>query len=170
MSGRVTTVRPGLSFFIVGRDDGGRREWLTGAVDVEVSRRDGDPWRLATFKIESLASTISDVDLFSEVAIPAGVAAVFPAFGVGKNEGFCLAILIHGSPQVLLPAIGVGALKPPTRRATVGVLAILMAAGARSRREVESPSEVQDKISRRKLAGIRPSTRAARRRHDLAHA
>ena len=77
-------------------------------------------------------------------------------------------------PSILPPAIdtylGVGARKPPTRRATVGVLAIVTAAGARSRCEVESPSEVQDKISRRKLAGIRQSPRAARRRHALAHA
>ena len=73
-------------------------------------------------------------------------------------------------PNAVATMRGVGARKPPTRRATVGVLAILMAAGARSRREVESPSEVQDKISRWKLAGIRPSTGAARRRHDLAHA
>ena len=77
-----------LAFVVVGRDAAGKREWLTGTVDVEVERRDDGPWRLAAFRLESLTSTISQVDLFSEVALPARVAAVFPAFGVGKNEGF----------------------------------------------------------------------------------
>ncbi len=77
-----------LTFFVVGRDAAGKREWITGAVDVEVGRRADGPWRLAAFRLQSLESRISQVDLFSEVAIPAGVDEVFPAFGVGRNEGF----------------------------------------------------------------------------------
>ena len=45
-------------------------------------------WRLRLFQLESLQSKISELDLFSEVAFPAGVSQLFPAFGVGQNQGF----------------------------------------------------------------------------------
>ena len=47
-------------------------------------------------------------------------------------------------------------------------LALLMAAGARSRHEVESASQVQDQIPRRELADVRASARPARRRDAVA--
>ena len=52
--------------------------------------------------------------------------------------------------------------------ASVEVLAVLRARGARSRYEVEGSTEVQDEIPRRELAGIRPSAGPARRRDAVA--
>ena len=54
------------------------------------------------------------------------------------------------------------------RWATVDVLALLRARGARCRHEVESLPHVQDQIPRRESAGVRASTRAARRRDAVA--
>ena len=52
--------------------------------------------------------------------------------------------------------------------ASVEVLAVLRARGARSRYEVEGSTEVQDEIPRRELAGIRPSAGPARQRDAVA--
>jgi hypothetical protein len=77
-----------IKFFIVGRDEEERREWLKGTAEIAVVRPDEGPWRIRGFRLETLASKVSLEDLFSEVAVPAGLAAVFPDFGVGKNQGF----------------------------------------------------------------------------------
>jgi len=77
-----------IKFFIVGRDAAGRREWLRGTARIEAVKRGEAAWRLTTFEWDTLHSETSRVDLFSEVGFPAGVAALFPAFGVGKNQGF----------------------------------------------------------------------------------
>ena len=52
--------------------------------------------------------------------------------------------------------------------ASVEVLAVLRARGARSRYEVEGSTEVQDEIPRRELAGVRARAGAARRRDAVA--
>ncbi len=77
-----------LKFFVVGRDERGRREWLKGEAEVAVTRAGDGPWRVGRLEIGTLESKVSREDLFSEVALPAGVAQVFPAFGVGANRGF----------------------------------------------------------------------------------
>ena len=70
---------------------------------------------------------------------------------------------LHGHVDLLR---GVGARK----QVFVAALAIVTAEGACSRREVESASQVQNEIPRRKLAGVRPSTGPARRRHPVVDA
>jgi hypothetical protein len=94
-----------VKFFVIGRDHDGRREWLEGLADVEVERSAataepdradsaGDAeaparkWLLRRFEVESMISKVSERDLFDEVALPAGVSAIFPPFGVGANSGF----------------------------------------------------------------------------------
>ena len=78
-----------IKFFVVGRDDAARREWLRGKATIEVDRPAEDgPWRIGRFEVTSLHSQVASTDLFSEVALPAGVSAVFPPFGVGANTGF----------------------------------------------------------------------------------
>lgn len=78
----------GLKYFMVARDPEGRREWIKGTAKATVEREGEGPWRLTAFRIETLESKVSRVDLFSEIALPAGVREVFPPFGVGKNQGF----------------------------------------------------------------------------------
>jgi len=82
-----------LKFFVVGRDAEGRREWLEGKADAGVRRGATGPWQVTRFQVVSLQSKLSTLDLFSEVAGPAGVAAAFPAFGEGANQGF----VAHGA-------------------------------------------------------------------------
>jgi hypothetical protein len=82
-----------IKFFLIARDERGRREWVKGKAHVEVERGGEGPWRIALFEFTEMASKTSEVDLFSEIAFPAGVSAVFPPFGVGRNEGF----VAHGA-------------------------------------------------------------------------
>ena len=70
--------------------------------------------------------------------------------------------LAAGHPRHGAALRGVGARFRRVSGTTVGALAIPAAEQARSGHEVESASEVQDEISRRELAGIRPSARSAR--------
>jgi hypothetical protein len=82
-----------IKFFLIARDEEGRREWVKGKAEIEVQRKAEGPWRIAAFEIHEIGSKLSEVDLFSEVGFPAGVHAVFPPFGVGRNEGF----VAHGA-------------------------------------------------------------------------
>jgi hypothetical protein len=77
-----------IKFFVIGRDQAGRREWLRGKARIEAGRNGDEPWRIGVFELESLESLVSTEDLFSEVAFPAGVSALFPPFGEGQNAGF----------------------------------------------------------------------------------
>ena len=77
-----------FKFFFVARDENGHREWLKGTGQIEAERSGDGPWRISLFRFETMQSKVSDEDIFSEVAFPAGVSEVFPAFGVGKNQGF----------------------------------------------------------------------------------
>ena len=96
-----------ISFFIVGRDAQDRREWLTGWADIAASRRglpppptltpdevdeDTKTWKIHRFELESMDSMVADIDLFSEIAIPAGVHASFPEFGTAPND----TVVAHG--------------------------------------------------------------------------
>jgi hypothetical protein len=77
-----------LKFFVVGRDQEGRREWMQGRLRIQVTREDEGPWVLRSLEAEYLKSMVSDVDLFSDVTRAADLEAIFPPIGVGKNEGF----------------------------------------------------------------------------------
>jgi hypothetical protein len=77
-----------IKYFLVTRNEAGRREWIKGTGHIEVVRQAEGPWQIAGLTLDELASKVSQVELFSEVAFPAGVSTVFPAFGVGKNQGF----------------------------------------------------------------------------------
>ena len=81
---------------------------------------------------------------------PSAPVAGSPARNAGARYCREPAALVHGS----------SAWRP---WASVEVLAVLRARGARSRYEVEGSTEVQDEIPRRELAGIRPSAGPARR-------
>ncbi len=66
-------------------------------------------------------------------------------------------LLVH-----LMPPSGVGAQPFGFDEAAVGSLAALTAAGARSRHEIEGPSEVQDEVSRWELVSVRAGFGSAR--------
>ena len=75
-------------FFVVGRDQEGRREWVRGWVQLRVERVPEDFWRVRNWSFESLESMLSEEDLFSDVTRPAGLWEDVPAFGEPPNDGF----------------------------------------------------------------------------------
>ena len=77
-----------LFLYVIGRDQQGHREWVKSWIDAEAVAAGEERWHLTRFVFESFQSTISDVDLFSEVAGPAGVSLELPAFGAPGNDGF----------------------------------------------------------------------------------
>ena len=101
ISNRTPTASARVFFFIIGRDLEGHREWLTGWSDVEAVRdgvaaedADGEKsWTIRRITFEPLESKVATEDLFSEIAVPAKVAALFPPFGTEPNEGF----VFHGA-------------------------------------------------------------------------
>ena len=88
------TAAPGASgsatiaFFVWGRDGQGRREWARGTADARVRKPESGPWQFTAFKVTKLDSQLSATDLFSEVAVPAGVGATLPPYGEPPNTGF----------------------------------------------------------------------------------
>ncbi len=80
--------RAQVGFFLVGRDQEGRREWLQGRFSILAERDDRSPWRIRSVEAVSLESKVSSEDLFSEVALPAGLSVLVPPFGSEGNSGF----------------------------------------------------------------------------------
>jgi hypothetical protein len=80
--------RAAIKMSIVGRDPEGRREWLQALLRIDVRKEGEEPWGIQRLEVESIESLVASTDLFSEVAVPAGVSAFFPPFGVTPNSGF----------------------------------------------------------------------------------
>ena len=94
MDANVPTAKVGsegtarLKFYLVGRDTDGRREWTRGAAAVAVRRAASGRWQFESFELLSLDSMLATTDLFSEVSVPAGVAASLPSFAERGGPGF----------------------------------------------------------------------------------
>jgi hypothetical protein len=88
------TAAPGASgsanvaLFVWGRDARGRREWARVTAETRVKRPEKGVWQFTDFKVVKMDSQLSETDLFSEVAVPAGLAATMPPFGEPPNTGF----------------------------------------------------------------------------------
>jgi hypothetical protein len=77
-----------VAFYVIGRDLDGRREWARGVANVNARYDASNRWQFDSFLLVSLDSLVATSDLFSEVAIPAGLGASLPAFGSPGNGGF----------------------------------------------------------------------------------
>src|SRR5215204_3092481 len=77
-----------VAFYVIGRDTGGKREWARGTAMVEVRYDRSNRWQFDSFTLASFDSMVATTDLFSEVAVPAGLGAELPAFGAPGNGGF----------------------------------------------------------------------------------
>ena len=73
-------------FFIVGRNVKGQREWLTAWARIGAHKEREGNWRIHRFQLESFSSMTAERELFSEVALPAGVHHEFPPFGTEPND------------------------------------------------------------------------------------
>lgn len=77
-----------ISFYVIGRNLEGNREWTRGVFWTDVRFDTNKHWQFDSFSLISLDSLIAKTDLFSEVAVPANVAANLPAYGTPENSGF----------------------------------------------------------------------------------
>ncbi len=77
-----------IAFYVIGRDTNGKREWARGAFMAKVRADKNKHWQFDSFDLISFDSLVAEKDLFSEVAIPAGVGATLPGFGTPENSGF----------------------------------------------------------------------------------
>jgi ketosteroid isomerase-like protein len=84
--GTFATAR--LQFKLVGRDEGGRREWVIAWASAEARRAEAGGWKVESLKFEEVRSKAATRDLFSEVSPPAGVARKAPSHGSGGGSGF----------------------------------------------------------------------------------
>lgn len=82
------TGKARIAFYVIGRDINGKREWARGAFWSNVRYDKNKHWQFDSFDLVSFDSLVAETDLFSEVAIPAGIGANLPAFGTPENSGF----------------------------------------------------------------------------------
>jgi thiol-disulfide isomerase/thioredoxin len=82
------TGRARIAFYAIGRDVDGKREWARGTFWANVRFDKNKHWQFDTFELVSFDSLVAEKDIFSEVAVPAGVGATVPGFGTPENSGF----------------------------------------------------------------------------------
>ncbi len=80
--------RARIAFYAIGRDISGKREWARGTFWANVRYDANKHWQFDSFELVSFDSMVAETDLFSEVAVPAGLGANLPAFGTPENSGF----------------------------------------------------------------------------------
>jgi hypothetical protein len=80
--------RARIAFYVIGRDINGKREWARGAFWANVRYSANKHCQFDSFELASFDSLVAEKDLFSEVAVPAGVGATLPGFGTPENSGF----------------------------------------------------------------------------------
>ncbi len=82
------TGKARIAFYVIGRDTDGKREWARGAFMANVRADKNKRWQFDSFELINFDSMVANTDLFSEVAIPAGISATLPGFGTPENSGF----------------------------------------------------------------------------------
>jgi hypothetical protein len=73
---------------VIGRNLDGKREWARGTFWTNVRYADNKHWQFDSFELVGFDSLVGNADLFSEVAVPAGLGANVPGFGSPANNGF----------------------------------------------------------------------------------
>ncbi len=82
------TGRGRISFYVIGRDSEGRREWVRGSAELTAMKKPEGRWTITDWATGALRSEVSLVDLFSEISRPARIDQSIPKFGVPPNDGF----------------------------------------------------------------------------------
>ncbi len=79
-------IKARVYFFLIGRDQQGRREWVRGWTQARAKSDKSGHWRINHLLVESLDSRTSEEDLFSEVSGPAKVTSLSPPYGAKGND------------------------------------------------------------------------------------
>jgi hypothetical protein len=95
---RLDECKATVGFYLIGRDDKGRREWTRGSAATtfvlkSLGKDTDNPqlnseWSISEFAIMTLGSLEASTDIFSEISMPAGVAHSIPGYGEKGNTGF----------------------------------------------------------------------------------
>jgi hypothetical protein len=80
--------RARIAFYVIGRDVNGKREWARGSFNANMRFSANKHWQFDSFELLSFDSLVAEKDLFSEVAVPAGIGATLPTYGTPENSGF----------------------------------------------------------------------------------
>lgn len=80
--------RARIAFYVIGRDRDGKREWARGTFWSNVRYDKNKHWQFDSFELVSFDSLVAERDIFSEIAVPAGVGATLPGYGTAENSGF----------------------------------------------------------------------------------
>ena len=82
-----------IKFFLVGRDETGKRTWVKGTGHLN-SRQEGEAgWKISLLIFDHLDTLKAQVDLFSEISLPAGVSVSLPPYGSPGSDDF----VYHGA-------------------------------------------------------------------------
>lgn len=76
-----------IAFYVIGRDRDGKREWARGSLLVKVRFDKTNRWQFDSLEIQSIESMVAGEDIFSEVAVPAGVGLNIGSYGSAENPG-----------------------------------------------------------------------------------
>ncbi len=76
-----------IYFSIVARDGQGRREWVEAKAHVDAVW-DGESWLIESWRYRNYTARVARAELFSEVALSAGVYRTLPRFGTPGNQNF----------------------------------------------------------------------------------
>ena len=80
-----------IAMAIVGRNAAGHRAWIEAKAHLGAVRID-EHWRIDHLELTTLNARVANIDLFSEVSLPAGVYQAAPPFGTPGNPSF----IAHG--------------------------------------------------------------------------
>lgn len=81
-----------IKFFLVGRDQEGKRFWVKGSGRLQALQQE-EGWKLGRLTFQQVETLRAEVDLFSEISVPAGVAVSLPPYGSPGNDDF----IYHGA-------------------------------------------------------------------------
>ena len=82
-----------IEFFLIGRDHVGKRLWVKGTGRLNARQKGEAGWEISLLIFERIDTLTAQVDLFSEVSLPAGVSISLPSYGSPGNDDF----VYHGA-------------------------------------------------------------------------
>jgi hypothetical protein len=81
-----------IKFFLVGRDEAEHRSWMKGSGRLHAQQK-GESWEISLLVFDHIELLKAEVDLFSEISLPAGLSVSVPSYGSAGNDAF----VYHGA-------------------------------------------------------------------------
>ena len=96
---RTSAATANVALSVVGRDEAGRREWARGLATLKGSRSGPRGWLISEFRVHTLESLMTTVDLFSDVSALAGVVRPWASLGAepAGNRHVARMLTDHGA-------------------------------------------------------------------------